>query len=280
MKTPSIVGVVIGLHILVIGFVILVPGCGKSTQVYRPEPTTLLPPRRVAVGPAAMSPVGSVNPVPTGELKTYVVKKGDMLSRIAQNSGVRVRDILAVNDLADPDVLFIGQKLLLPSMSGPVSAGRPPAKRPRNIKPPAGGELYIVKRGDCLSKIAVRHGMTVKELRDVNELTTDMIRVGQKMIVSKRRSDGGESNLDDLLDDPSEPVETGGDLELPSPEPDASDSAGDPVTDFYSHEVQEGETLEKVAQLYLVSQARLMAVNNLSSAKIRVGMTLKIPQSD
>jgi LysM repeat protein len=181
-----------------------------------------------------------------------------------------------VNDLADPNVLFVNQKLFLPTAAGPKSAGGPATRRRRVPTAPEGSELYEVKRGDCLSKIAVRHGMTVKELRDINELTTDMIRVGQKMIVSKRRADEGASTLEGLLDDPSA---TADEVVDPLAELQA-DPSNDPVTDFHLHDVQEGETLEKVADMYLVDQSRLKAVNNLASSKIQAGMSLKIPQSD
>lgn len=259
MRTRAIVGVVVGLHLVVVGFVLLVPGCGRTTQGSRGTSENLFPPRKTEVTPQMASVVSSRGRQPivfAGSLKTYVVKKGDILSRIARQHGVSVREIVELNNLADASKIFVNQKLLLPggAKSGARAVASPTKVRTRR----AGTELYKTRRGDCLSKIAVRHGMTVTEMRNLNELTSDRIYVGQKLFVHKKpTADTTMPDLDALIEET--PIVTDDDV---------------------THEVQEGETLEEVAEMYGVSPEGLTAVNNLVSKKIKLGMTLKIPQSE
>jgi LysM repeat protein len=65
------------------------------------------------------SPTPRPTPTPVPLDITYVVQEGDILSTIADRHGVGVDDILAANDLVDPDFLSIGQVLQIPAPSGP-----------------------------------------------------------------------------------------------------------------------------------------------------------------
>ncbi len=76
-----------------------------------------------------------------------------------------------------PTKLKVGQKLTIP-------AGGTPRRRPAlpsRPTPARGGETYTVKSGDTLTKIAKTHGTTVKAIEAANNLTTDHIKVGQKL---------------------------------------------------------------------------------------------------
>lgn len=53
------------------------------------------------------------------------------------------------------------------------------------LKPLLSDEIYTVQRGDTLSRISTRFEISVKELKEINKLTNDQIRVGQKLIVKK-----------------------------------------------------------------------------------------------
>ena len=60
----------------------------------------------------------------TGESEAYVVQTGDSLSAIADRFGVSIAAIVAANDLANPDFVFLGQRLVIPQ-SGEPSADTP-----------------------------------------------------------------------------------------------------------------------------------------------------------
>lgn len=85
---------------------------------------------------------------------------GDTLWRIAQQFNTTVNAIRTLNNLTS-DVLQIGQQLLIPSMS--------------NSSP----TTYIVQPGDSLYKIANQFGITVNDLIQANNLTTNVLQIGQ-----------------------------------------------------------------------------------------------------
>jgi LysM repeat protein len=77
----------------------------------------------------------------------------------------------AVNPGVDPRKLQLGQKIKVPAPA-PVAAGTPTAHD---------ASVYVVKSGDFLGRIATKHKTTVARLREVNGLSSDRIRVGQKL---------------------------------------------------------------------------------------------------
>jgi membrane-bound lytic murein transglycosylase D len=134
----------------------------------------------------------------------YVVQRGDTLSTIARRHGVRMSDLVALNGLASRHRIRVGQKLKLPSdaersstrpaaYSPPATAtARAPAKttaRPAKATPapasPEGGH-YTVQRGDNLTRIAERFGLSVADLVAMNDLESrHRIHPGQRLRVSQ-----------------------------------------------------------------------------------------------
>jgi LysM repeat protein len=76
--------------------------------------------------------------------------------------------------------LKVGQKLSIPASSGGASASAVTGGLTATGSS-TGEEAYTVKSGDTLTKIAKAHGTTVKAIRAENSLTTDHIKVGQKL---------------------------------------------------------------------------------------------------
>lgn len=104
---------------------------------------------------------------------TVVVQPGDTLASIAWQTGVSLHELIAVNAIYNPDLIFVGQTLTLPGCGGPV----PPVG-------PAPGQSYTVQPGDTLSQIAAWYGVTVQWLCEVNGLwDPNMIYVGQVLII-------------------------------------------------------------------------------------------------
>jgi membrane-bound lytic murein transglycosylase D len=105
----------------------------------------------------------------------YKVRRGDTLSRIAQRYGVRERELVAVNNLRSRHRIRAGQVLVLPDHA---SGGRTSVAR---SDPPADG-AYRVRRGDNLSIIAQRFGVSESALAAENNLRNrNRIAIGQEL---------------------------------------------------------------------------------------------------
>lgn len=107
----------------------------------------------------------------------YTVKNGDTLSTIAWQYGVTVSDLKKWNGLSS-DLIYAGQRLTIyttekteeKNSDGDASSGSEPI-------------IYTVKAGDTLSTIAATYGVTVKDLKRWNGLSSDMIYAGQKLSI-------------------------------------------------------------------------------------------------
>jgi LysM repeat protein len=98
----------------------------------------------------------------------YIVQPGDSLSSIARQFSMTLSEIIALNNISDPDLIQVGQELLVYDN--------------RNDLPPT--TTYIVQAGDSLSSIARRFGMTLSEIIDLNDISDpDLIQVGQELLV-------------------------------------------------------------------------------------------------
>ena len=117
---------------------------------------------------------------PTGT-STYIVQRGDSLATIAAQFGTTYIELARMNNIADPDVLHVGQVLQVPAPAGteaPADSGAPaPATQPTT-------GTYTVQRGDSLATIAAQFNTTYIELARLNGITDpDVLRVGQVLQV-------------------------------------------------------------------------------------------------
>ncbi|WP_455661026.1 LysM peptidoglycan-binding domain-containing protein, partial [Pradoshia sp.] len=112
----------------------------------------------------------------SGSTKTYTVVSGDNLSKIASKHKVTVNNLMAWNNLKST--------IIYPRQVLKVSASS--ASNPVKNEPPKSGSksTYTVKRGDTLGGIAKTFGMSVASLKSLNNLNSDMIYVGQKLLLS------------------------------------------------------------------------------------------------
>jgi membrane-bound lytic murein transglycosylase D len=117
--------------------------------------------------------------------RLYTVRRGDSLSKIARKYNVKERELVALNNLRSRHRIRAGQVLVLPDEPGaraPVSVAR--------VEPPANG-VYHVRRGDTISKISARFGLTETSLVSMNGLRNrHQIAVGQRLTVSTNTSPG------------------------------------------------------------------------------------------
>lgn len=180
---------VLAVHVAGLMALLLTQGCKRDAaqDVPPPQPdvpamdTNTLPPMDTnAPGSLAtnLPPYGEVPPPvepPVLAMTKYVIQAGDSYYSIGKAHGVSQKAIEAANPGIDPKKLQLKQEINLPPPGPAPSAPAVPA-------PDLGGPtVYIVKSGDTLSKLATRFGTTTKAIKSLNGLTTDQIKVNQKL---------------------------------------------------------------------------------------------------
>jgi membrane-bound lytic murein transglycosylase D len=166
---------------------------------------------------------------------THVVRRGETVSGIAKRYGVSADLLMSSNRVARARSLQVGTTLYVP-----VSGTRIPETMLREPEPTNSRPLtHIVRRGETLSGIASRYGVTQASLRSANNLSSNgSIRAGQKLTVT----------------------------------------AGAPARSTRTHVVRAGETVGEIAERYGIGQSVLIRENGLGrNATIRVGQRLRIP---
>ncbi len=128
----------------------------------------------------------STSPVGTGSSSSYTIVAGDSLSRIAKRVGTSLTNLLAANGLTASSLILPGQRLALPAgvatPATPAPAQTPPAPAPAPTPSAASTASYTILAGDSLSRIASRHGVSLKNLLAVNSLSAGSLIVpGQQL---------------------------------------------------------------------------------------------------
>ena len=166
----------------------------------------------------AVTLYGGYKYVPVSGSNYYVVKKGDSLWSIARANGLTVDELKSLNNLSS-NVLHVGDTLLISSADSTGDDGN--------------DNYYVVDSGDTLWSIARKYNLSVNELKALNNLSSNALSVGQRLIVGKESSN--------------------------------------------DYVVSAGDTLWAIARKFNVSVDDIKALNNLSSNNLSIGMILKIP---
>lgn len=104
------------------------------------------------------------------EKSIYIVKKGDSLYSIAIKYGLTADDLKKANNKTS-NVLQIGEQLYIPGLT-------------TEIEEPKSEEItYIVQLGDSLWSISKKYGINVNDLKNYNNLTTNLLQIGQKLLI-------------------------------------------------------------------------------------------------
>jgi LysM repeat protein len=126
-------------------------------------------------------------PVVPGGATEYTIVKGDILDNIAKKFHVSLKAITDANPGIQPTKLKIGQKIHIPTPATPA-APTATGVAPVESTTASGEQIYTVKSGDNLTKIASQYGISLKSLRAANGLKTDSIKVGQKLKIPAKAS--------------------------------------------------------------------------------------------
>lgn len=232
----------------------------------------------------------------------YTVERGDTLGRIARDHEVSLTDLIEANDLANPNLIYPGQVLVIPG---------------EDVQPDI---THVVERGDTLARIASTYGASISILIDTNQIRNpNLIRIGQNILIpgdasskgassdrsGSDSSDGGSSSGSTSRSGRSHIVKAGERLEtiaaqysgvsanqiarangivngtiyrgtrlfLDGPDFKATGTQGE-----VTYRIQRGDRLADIAAQYGISTSRLVDVNNISNPNlIRSGETLMIP---
>ena len=234
-------------------------------------------------------------PPPEPEYTVYIVQRGDYLAKISKKYNVTINSIKRLNNLKD-DNIRIGQKLKLP---GKIEIGeqkvpegafaKPQAQKPTKTYAPYTGATkeYVVKSGDTLGAIAYGNGINIRQLKELNGLTSDSLKIGQKLKIPAEKVAAkkvetkpvekkvAEPEVKEPAEVPAEtvsaPVEPT--VEAPVQAPVVEESAPVPT-----YTVQEGDDLTDVSIRFGVSAAAVRELNNLGeNDKLVAGQILKLP---
>lgn len=176
---------------------------------------------------------GNGNQIPD----TYTVKAGDSLWGISQTYGTTVNNLKQINNLSS-NVIYVGQVLKLKQQSASSS----------NQTSASATDTYTVQSGDTLWRIANTHDTTVNNLKQINDLTSDTIYVGQVLKLTQQST-----------------------TQKASSKPSQSNSS-----DFYT--VKAGDSLWKIAMGNDLTVDHLKQMNNLTTNTIYVGQQLRIKE--
>jgi len=129
--------------------------------------------RRIYVGQRLIIPTGEghAGQPPSSSSSVHVVQRGENLYRIALRYGTTFRALAAANGIVNVNHIYVGQRLVIPG------DGAAPAPSPQ---PAPSGQTYTVQRGDTLSAIALRYGVSMWTLAQLNGIRNpSFIYVGQ-----------------------------------------------------------------------------------------------------
>ncbi len=117
----------------------------------------------------------------------HSVRSGDTLGALARRYRTTAQAIMRLNGIKNPKALRIGQKLKIPGKGDP-SEPEPGTRTAAVSSKAPRGVAYTVKQGDTLFTLARQFNTTVDRIKAANGLASDSLSVGQKLVISDRKS--------------------------------------------------------------------------------------------
>ena len=223
----------------------------EEIEVAEPAPTTIKPAEQPKAKPEPKQkeqpktkeqPKKRNHSDDAGIITKHTVRSGESLYKIATDNGITVDELKAANNLTN-DAVKAGQTLVIPAKGEA-------AKHAAATKPEQKTSKYTVRKGDNLGKIAAKHGITVDQLKELNNLTDNNIMVGQSIVVP-------------------------GDGEQAATKPAKAEREKPRTT---THTVRSGETLGAIAEKYGTTVSAIKRASGIKSDRISIGQKLTIPK--
>jgi membrane-bound lytic murein transglycosylase D len=192
----------------------------------------------------------------------YIVKSGESLQKIANKHNVSVAQLIEWNNLNKKGTIIPKQKLIVSENGAPqkedvaVVKERPSKKKeaaPQKEAP----TTYTVKGGDSYSTISRKVGLSINELKSLNEKIGDNLKPGQKLTLVEVQAK-------------EEPVKRKGKEKKAEPQKEQEKAK------YTTYTVQKGDNLWKIAKNKGTSVEDLKSLNNIGEGGVKVGQKIKI----
>lgn len=220
----------------------------------------------------AIANYAGVNYTPLNMEGYYIVKNGDSLWSIASKNDTTVDNIKRLNNLTN-NTLQIGQILKLNN-----------EEKEDNLKDK---NIYTVKKGDSLWLIANKNGVSVDDIKNANNLTSNTLQIGQILIIPDKKTSTKEITyvvkkgdslwlIANKYDTTVEKIKSANNLinntlqigqilTIPS------------STEFFTYTVKKGDNLWLIAKNYNTTVDNIKKLNNLTSNTLQINQKLILP---
>jgi N-acetylmuramoyl-L-alanine amidase len=185
---------------------------------------------------------------------SVVVQPGDTLTHIAKRQHVSIDTLVDLNDLADPNRIYVGQRLRI-GVEATAQPAAPPAPAVA-----AAARVHAVTPGQNLTTIARAYGVTIASIVKANAITNpSRIYAGQRLVIPG-------------------PAPAAAAAAPASPAPAGPAPAAKPAPPSKVHTVTRGQNLTAIARAYGVTIAVIVQANGLTDpSRIYAGQRLTIP---
>ena len=120
--------------------------------------------------------------------RTYVVQRGDTLTYIASRFKTTVDELVKLNDIQNPNLIYVGEILKIPTVKD--------IKRTASVSENMHTLTYVVRDGDTLTSIARRFNTTVNEIAKLNNISDkNLIYIGQVLKIETSASSSSEESF-------------------------------------------------------------------------------------